>query len=275
VRILYTTDLHGDAKKYKELEKAALRGKIDVVINGGDLYPGFSKEGQRGFLNEVFREHLGFFDIKKIYYLAFPGNYDVKALDPLFDEICREFEFALNPDKNKVRINEYDFIGMNLVSDYPFRLKDRCRMDTRDFEFPLQHGSAIFSSEGDFIEMSTEEWFKYARKLSTLKEELMNLPQTDNAERTIYIIHMPPANLGLDRCYDNRGVGSYAIYEFIKENQPLLTLHGHIHESPRVSGIWKAHLGKTIAIQPGQEDKFIYVIINIEGSNLEVSRIKV
>jgi len=275
LRVLYTTDLHGNERYYKYLEEVAFREKVDVVINGGDLYPGVSKEGQKNFLDEFFRQHLSFFDTKKIYYLTFPGNYDLKVLDPLFDSICSGFEFALNLNRRKIKINEYDFIGINLVSDYPFRLKDRCRMDNKEFEFPPQHGSAIFSSEEDFKEMSTEEWFKYARKLPTLKEELGKLPQIDDPKRTIYVIHMPPANLGLDVCYGNRKAGSVAIYEFIKEKQPLLTLHGHIHESPQVSGVWKAKLGRTTCIQPGQEDKLTYVTINLEGSDLDVSREKV
>jgi Icc-related predicted phosphoesterase len=275
LRVLYTTDLHGNERYYKYLEEVALRENVDVVINGGDLYPGISKGGQKNFLNEFFRKHLNLFDTKRIYYLAFPGNYDLKILDPLFDGICGEFEFAVNLNYRKIRINEFDFIGMNLVPDYPFRLKDRCRMDTRDFEFPPQHGSAIFSTEGEFEEMSSEEWFEYARQLPTLKEELEKLPQMDDPQKTIYVIHMPPANLGLDVCYGNRKVGSVAIYEFIKEMQPLLTLHGHIHESPQVSGVWKAKLGRTTCIQPGQEDKLTYVLINLEDSELEVSRGKV
>jgi len=34
-------------------------------------------------------------------------------------------------------------------------------------------------------------------------------------------------------------VGSIAVRRFIEERQPLLTLHGHIHESARLTGDWR------------------------------------
>ncbi|MFW9896438.1 MAG: phosphoesterase, partial [Candidatus Thorarchaeota archaeon] len=52
-----------------------------------------------------------------------------------------------------------------------------------------------------------------------------------------------------------------------------LSLHGHIHESPNVSGKWCSKLGKTISIQPGQsqqgEDFLIYVLIDLETMKIE------
>jgi hypothetical protein len=41
-------------------------------------------------------------------------------------------------------------------------------------------------------------------------------------------------------------VGSTAVREAIDKHQPLLSLHGHIHEAKGVS-----RLGKTLAINPG------------------------
>lgn len=43
-----------------------------------------------------------------------------------------------------------------------------------------------------------------------------------------------------------------------------MSLHGHIHESPEMSGIWKATIGKTICIQPRQLNPLTYVVINTE-----------
>jgi Icc-related predicted phosphoesterase len=82
---------------------------------------------------------------------------------------------------------------------------------------------------------------------------------------------MPPANIGLDVCWSDEKVGSQAIYKFIEKNQPLLTLHGHIHESPAKSGVWKAKVGKTISVQPGQlkPDSVSYVIIDLAKMKLE------
>jgi uncharacterized protein len=56
------------------------------------------------------------------------------------------------------------------------------------------------------------------------------------------------------------------------KQQPLLALHGHIHESPVYSGIWKAQIGKTICIQPGQLDarRLSYVICDLASMKVEL-----
>jgi Icc-related predicted phosphoesterase len=44
----------------------------------------------------------------------------------------------------------------------------------------------------------------------------------------------------------------------------LLALHGHIHESPEMSGCWTAHIGNTICVQPGEEElRFRCVLMEI------------
>ena len=40
-------------------------------------------------------------------------------------------------------------------------------------------------------------------------------------------------------------VGSIAIKRFIEAKQPMLTLHGHVHESTRLTGNWQQHIGNT------------------------------
>jgi Icc-related predicted phosphoesterase len=40
-------------------------------------------------------------------------------------------------------------------------------------------------------------------------------------------------------------VGSIAIRRFIEDRQPLVTLHGHVHDSARLTGSWKDRLGRT------------------------------
>jgi hypothetical protein len=84
------------------------------------------------------------------------------------------------------------------------------------------------------------------------------------------VIHMPPSKLEPDHCSDrqqdfdgppgatllagqvSRAAGSKAIYDFLLEHQSALSLYGHIHESPKVSGRWHARIGDTLCIQPGQ-----------------------
>jgi uncharacterized protein len=52
--------------------------------------------------------------------------------------------------------------------------------------------------------------------------------------RSIWLIHEPPAYLGFDHCATGDKVGSPLVYKFISDHQPLLTIHGHIHEAPKI-----------------------------------------
>ena len=50
-----------------------------------------------------------------------------------------------------------------------------------------------------------------------------------------------------------RHVGSKALRAFIEQYAPPLTLHGHIHESPAMSGRYAVRLGSTWSINPGHD----------------------
>ena len=70
--------------------------------------------------------------------------------------------------------------------------------------------------------------------------------EVEDPSRLIAVIHSPPRGTQLDQApaIDEEfrvqtesgatvitGVGSIAVREFIEERQPLLALHGHVHES--------------------------------------------
>jgi len=99
--------------------------------------------------------------------------------------------------------------------------------------------------------------------LPTIEGELNRLVRPKDMAKSIYVIHTPSHRWGLDRCYGGAEVGSRAVYNFLKKHQPRLALHGHIHESPEVTGRWYAKLGRTIVIPPGQLDGFVYVTIDL------------
>ena len=84
-----------------------------------------------------------------------------------------------------------------------------------------------------------------------------------NPATAIFNIHVPPYDSGLDKAplldenltvktsvagQMNASVGSTAVRDLIGRYQPLLSLHGHIHESGG-----SVHLGRTVAINPGSE----------------------
>jgi len=87
------------------------------------------------------------------------------------------------------------------------------------------------------------------------------LPQVKDMSRCIFNVHVPPYGTALDACpkLDSNlqvvyemglpaqiHAGCKTLGEIIKEHQPLLGLHGHIHE-----GRAKINIGATVCINPG------------------------
>jgi Icc-related predicted phosphoesterase len=270
MKILYITDLHGDIYKYNQSLKIAKKASVSMVINGGDMLPkSGSLFGQGKFITGFLADHFALFEKQGIFYLSFLGNDDLRIFDEFFNEVCGKFSYVENIAQRKVNIGGYSFIGMNWVCDYPFLLKDRCRMDSREYEFPEQLGKAKLSTPRGY--RTVDDWFEYAKSLPTIEEELEGLPKADDMSKAIYVIHMPPLGLGLDVCFGGRKVGSRSVYDFIKRYQPRLSLHGHIHESPKVSGKWKGKIGETLCMQPGQLGGLSYAIIDLESMEAKLN----
>lgn len=269
MKILYFTDLHGDQNKYDKVKQLVEKHDIKIIINGGDMLPKDNNlfRDQKNFITEYLGPHFSLFSDKGIYYLNCLGNDDLRIHDELFEETCSKHPFITNIAQKKIIINGFTFIGMNWVDDYPFRLKDRCRVDGPSYIFQHQFGTGLLSTPNGYKEV--KDWYGLALSLPSIKAELKKLPAGEDPKKTIYIIHMPPHKLGLDKCYPGDEVGSKAVYDFIEKVQPAFTLHGHIHESPEVTGRWYNQIESTIVIQPGQSRYFPYVVIDLIENSYE------
>ncbi len=96
---------------------------------------------------------------------------------------------------------------------------------------------------------------------------------TAPAERLVLGLHAPPYDTQLDvapkidwdtltvQGQDTAHVGSKAVREIIDQVQPLLSLHGHIHESRAA-----VRIGRTLAINPGSS----YVEGTLSGCVVEL-----
>ena len=95
--------------------------------------------------------------------------------------------------------------------------------------------------------------------LDKLEAEFARL-ETDDYSNVICNFHDPPYNSGLDvaptldeehkvrksGAQEILGpVGSKSVRDVIERYQPLLGMHGHIHESARLTGRWRDRLGRT------------------------------
>jgi len=270
MKILYVTDLHGDKNKYEKMLKIAVDENVNVIVNGGDMLPKQCdrRKEQSLFIKEYLQDYFARLNTHGIKYLAMLGNDDLLSVDKSFDEVCNEFGNIYNIAQNKVKINDYEFIGMNYILDHPFGCKDRVVMeDNYIFQKQLMSQAKISNDSGFG---TIENWIEYATtQLPKMREILNKLPKPDNFIKAVYVMHMPPAGLKLGQLsFQDMDIGSTDIYNFIKEKQPLLTLHGHIHESPDTqTGKWINSIKKTTCINPGQtetnSDVLIYANIDL------------
>ena len=266
-KILYTADLHGNEAFYKRLLKKVEDEKIDAMIIGGDLCPRDGNtiqdkiNNQKKFL-EKFMIPL-FKDFKKknknteIY--AIMGNDDFrKNLEIL--EKAEKNKILKSIHKKSIKLNKnLNISGYSFVNPTPFRLKDWEKFEFENDKAPMQ----LFLQEIRSIE----------KEGGTIAEDLKRLKKLSNPKKTIYVIHAPPLNTRLDTITTGTHVGSKSIRKFIEKEQPPLTLHGHIHESPQMSGSWKDKINNTICINVGSsypEDKLNCVVINLDNlDNIE------
>jgi len=102
------------------------------------------------------------------------------------------------------------------------------------------------------------------RSEEELEERLeRTVAKVKNIETAVFCIHVPPYNTFIDQApaleddlsFSTKGghyrmvpVGSTAVRKIILKYQPLLGLHGHIHESPG-----RMKLGRTECMNPGSE----------------------
>lgn len=259
MKILYVTDLHGDKKKYMKSLEIAIEKEIKVIVNGGDMLPKQCDRHKeqpifiKGFLKEYFtklKEH-------GITYLAMLGNDDLLAVDSLFSKTCDEFDNVYNMAGKKVCINGYEFIGMNYILDHPFGCKDRVVTETH--YIPQQQLSPVAVLSNEYGYDTIYNWLEYSTtELVHMCDILNELPKGSDQQKTVYIMHMPPARLRLGQLrYQDLDIGSVDIYQYLKERQPLLSLHGHIHESPDTpKGKWINQILQTTCIQTGQSELF-------------------
>lgn len=282
MKLLYSTDLHGDKNKYEKILELAIADNIKVIANGGDMLPklGNRHKEQPIFINEYLRDYFRRLQEHDIVHLATLGNDDLIFLNELFSDVCNEFSNVHNLAGKKVDVNGYEFIGMNNVLDHPFGGKDWVVMEKNYVH--QQQLSRVVGISNEFGYDEIYNWFEYAAtELPQMCDILNSLPKPVHPDKSIYIMHMPPAGLKLGQLlYQDLDIGSVDIFEFIKEVQPLLTLHGHIHESPDTQkGKWINQILSTACIQTGQtelNDKmFTYAEIDLDNKNYERKQVKI
>ncbi|MEJ2348559.1 MAG: metallophosphoesterase [Anaerolineales bacterium] len=252
----FVSDLHGELSRYEKLFEAIRTEKPVVVFLGGDLLPSasiaFSQAMKSAglFVKDVLV--AGFRLLKRQMGEGYPrvllilGNDDPRAIER--EIIKGESEHIWQyMHMRRTTLRGFSIYGYALVPPTPFTLKDWEKYDLSHF---VDHG-CVPPDEG----WRTVPAQAYEVKYGTIQEDLANLVGENDLSRAIFLFHAPPYQTALDRAgLDGRSingvpvdvhVGSIAVKRFIEARQPLITLHGHIHESPRLTGSWLCKIGRT------------------------------
>jgi Icc-related predicted phosphoesterase len=259
MKCVYTSDLHGEIRLYQELLALVVSSSVEMIILGGDLLPSFPPtkryedmiRNQKAFIDQFlssfFKRILETASTKQIFLI--PGNWDLGY--PYLFRYPAEGIFDLSQRMYRLK-NAYDLIGYPFVPPTPFRPKDYEKMDDPETPWPPQKNPSYIRSPDQPDQLTVVDPYLYLRGRETIREDLNRLPKPLSNKKAIYVMHSPPFGTKLDFIQGGKSAGSRSIKAFIEGNQPLLTLHGHIHESPKFSGTFLDLIGETISINPGQ-----------------------
>jgi uncharacterized protein len=254
MRFLYTSDLHGNVKKYSQVLDLIRSVKPDAFVYGGDFFE-FNRYTVKSKLDYAIDFLREFFTAVAVPSFLIPGNVDFPMTVQGMRKLEREGLFTFLTYTPTRFSNNLSLYGYPFVTPTPFRRKDYERRDLISDDVHISEGSFISHVDGTITQVSQS----YLNTIPSIEEDLQAF--AGSARRSIYVIHVPPAQTGLDVIHDGRNVGSIAVRRHILKHQPIISLHGHIHESPSMSGRWVEKLGETICVNPGQQSSELHAVI--------------
>jgi Icc-related predicted phosphoesterase len=249
-KCFFISDLHGHADRYEKLLDEIRRQQPALVFFGGDLLPhGMRRNVIDDFTTDFLFHHFN--NLRKEMGAQYPrvylilGNDDPRVEEAKFEQLGKNGVWHYLHDR-KDHWEGFTFYGYANVPPTPFRFKDWERYDVSRYVDP----GCISPLEG-FRTMEPGTDLEFA----TILDELKALVGEDPMEKAVFLFHSPPYKTWLDRAaLDGKmvdhvpmdvHVGSIAIMRFIEERQPWVTMHGHIHESSRLTGHWRQQFGAT------------------------------
>jgi len=267
---LFVTDLHGDLEKYRKLFAVIERDQPDAVFLGGDLLPPVSWLSQKDVEEgEFVKEYLvpRFSDLRSRLKQSYPevfvilGNDDPRCFETAIMEI-EELGLWHYMHKKTWPIGKFTVFGYACVPPTPFLLKDWERYDVSRYLDP----GCVAPTDGKLSVHREEHELKYA----TIKDDLDAIIIGHENADLVGFFHAAPYQTCLDRAaLDGKiiehvpldvHIGSIAIRRFIEKHQPTVTLHGHVHESARLTGSWKDRIGRTTMLSASHDGKELALV---------------
>ena len=253
---LFASDLHGNVHRYRKLFDAIGELRPAALFLGGDLFPSaLASRPSRGldggdFIDGFLLRELS--ALREALGQAYPeiflilGNDDARIeVEPVLRaEAAGYWRYA---HERRLEFGPYVVYGYSCVPPTPFLCKDWERYDVSRYVPP----GCVSPEEG----WRTVEIPQHEVRYGTIWQDLGELTENADLSEAILLLHTPPHETRLDRAaLDGKSVdhvpldlhvGSIAVRRFIETRQPLLTLHGHVHESARLTGAWNDRIGRT------------------------------
>jgi len=283
--IFFATDLHGSNVCFKKFVNAGKFYGASVLILGGDvtgkmMVPIAQQEDDSyltSFAGKDLRLKAGEEAVALEQQVSDMGFYPKVMSEEEFQELRDdpEGQEALFHELIRKRLEEWIEYARPRLAEQGVKCFAAPGNDDAFFiDELLADSGAIELLEGrvvevDGIEMLTTGWsnetpWKTERETSETELRAMikqMIDQLERPENAIFNIHVPPHGTALDQCpkldEDLRPVssggnpvmtsaGSTAVRELIETYQPLLGLHGHIHEGRGI-----ARIDRTVCVNPG------------------------
>lgn len=261
---LFASDLHGRTERFDALFRVIAAERPAAVFLGGDLLPsGFGLASAVGAGPPAFIDAFlapAFACLRASLRDAAPEVFVILGNDDLRVEesAMREAEgrgLWHYVHGRRVEWAGYTICGYACVPPTPFRLKDWERYDVSRYVDP---GCSPPDEGWHSVAFDARE-----ARYGPIAQDLAALAGPSPLDRAIMLFHGPPYRTALDRAaLDGRmvdhapldvHVGSIAIRRFIADRQPRVTLHGHVHESARLTGAWRERIGRTHAFSAAHD----------------------
>ncbi len=285
-RVFFCTDLHGSDVCFKKFINAADFYGTQILIMGGDvtgkMVVPIAKQSSGAYLTSFAGESLEFTSEEDVtnfkkqlrnmgFYPAVMSEDEFRETkasqdgqDRLFKELIRErLEQWVTYADEKLRDSGVQVFAAPGNDDF-FEVDDL--LDSSDSIELLEMKVHRLTDDHEIITSGWTNPTPWNTERECSEEELAArlkgmFDQVEDMDRCIFNIHVPPNNSKIDICpkldgnmkvvYDMGNpvmapAGSTAVREAIEELQPLVGLHGHIHE-----GRGETKIGRTLCLNPG------------------------
>ncbi len=307
MKLYFVTDLHGSEICWKKFLNAGAFYQADVVILGGDvtgkaMVPIVQRANATWIAS--LQDHTDVLETsgeveqftKRVqnrgYYPIEVSEEEYRALQADADLVDKRFkEVMLEGTERWIAMAEEKLGGSGIrviacpANDDMFEIDDLLSgarvVETGDEDHPIDLGDGVTMVSMGWTNPTPWHTFREAEEPELARRIEVALSHAGEPSQTIFNFHAPPYGskldfapaLNEDLSYVSGGqalrpVGSTSVREAIQRFQPLLSLHGHIHEAKGT-----ARIGKTLALNPGssyEEGVLQAAVVNLDTKKRKV-----